>query len=225
MLLFILFFIFMEITSQITPNLMGYWAYSDALVTNDEIVIFYKKKYTDEEGEKGGITRYKFDLAKISEDIDIEEFSTIEENIKIYNLYNEYFIILLRSSIKIIQNYEVIKSIDPSPYNYFRDLCIISASKFLVLIPQHTTGNIVYRLFDLNIESNFDDENPTYKTFTSTKHYKNFKCEKFYLLNNNYIFCLMTYESTDEIDLLYYNIFDDSLNEIVSEKELNEYSY
>ena len=221
---FILFFIFMEITSQITPNLMGYWAYSDALVTNDEIVIFYKKKYTDEEGEKGGITKYKFDITKISEDIDIEEFSTIEENIKIYNLYNEYFIILLRRSIKIIQNYEVIKSIDPSPYNYFRDLCIISGSKFLVLIPQHTTGNIVYRLFDLNIESNFDDENPTYKTFTSTKQYKNFKCEKFYLSNNNYIFCLMTYESTDEIDLLYYNIFDDSLNEIVSEKELSEYT-
>ena len=55
MLLFIPTFFFMEITSQITPNLMGYWAYSDALVTNDEIVIFYKKKYTDEEGEKEGL--------------------------------------------------------------------------------------------------------------------------------------------------------------------------
>ena len=221
MYMFIFFFLINEIASQITPILVGDWAYSNAISTDDEIIFFYKNKYIDGEEERGGIARYKFDLSKIS-DMVIAEFSSIEENIKIYKLNNNCFILLLKKEILIIEDSLVIKTIPQVSQTNYRDLCIISESKFLIFFPKSTNANIIYRLYDINSESDFNEESPTYKTFTTQKEYSNYNCENFLLSNNNYIFCLMSFQSNDNKDLLYYNILDASLNEIISEKELTD---
>ena len=213
--IFIVFFI--KISKQSTPILVGEFAYSDAFPINDQIIFCYKKKYTEEEGDIGGIARYEYYLSRIS-DSNIDEFSNIYETIKIYYINNNSFLLFSRSKIYILKNYLVVHTNSPS--NSFIDLTIISESKFLTLSFQNSLGYIIYNLYDITSETDFDVDTPTYKTFTTIKEYNNIKCQKFILSSQNYIFCLMSFSGTKEAT--YYNTLDDSLNEIIPETEFLE---
>ena len=216
MLAVLFLFFLIDISKQYTPILTGEWAYSDAISKNDEIIFCYKKRYIDDEEEKGGIARYKNDLTLIS-DSDMDDFHDIYNRIKIYNLNTNSFVMNYNSEILVIKDYSIIYTITQST---LRDIAIVSDSKFLAL---STSGlNKIYRLYDINVETDFDEDSPTYKTFISTKEYEYYKCEKFLLSDNNYIFCLMTFKSLEEIYSTYYVIFDDNLNLIVAESELTD---
>ena len=136
---------------------------------------------------------------------------------RIYYINDNSFILFESSNINIIKDNSIIYTISS-----FVNLCIISQSKFLALSLQGYPEYVIYHIYDINSESDFNDDSPTYKTYTTTKEYKNFKCQKFSISHKNYIFCLMTFIEIDDTYITYYNILDDSLNEIVAETEFTD---
>ena len=163
MLIFLLLISLFELLMQANPTLVGEWAYSDAFPINNELLFCYKKKYTDVEGDKGGIARYKYDLTPIS-DLDINEFSSIYGTIRIYYINENSFILFERPNINIIKDNTIIYTISS-----IENLGIISESKFLTLSFQSHPEYIIYHIYDINSGTNLIDDSPTYNTFTSTK--------------------------------------------------------
>ena len=118
--------------------------------------------------------------------------------------------IIIESSraIYLIENNQIKYLISYDSLSFFRQVLAINSNSFLVLNVELTTSIISYCLY--NPESNIP-----IKTVKSNQGYNHYTCSLSKKSSNNFTSRFLT----DDINL-YYNIFDDQLNQIVEETKI-----
>lgn len=184
------------LTNRIVFEKINDSKFSSAEIIDEHILI----------SSNGAISKYSYDFKLISEYA--VEGLILESKSKIHKIGTTMLIIESSRAIYLLENNAIKFTINYDSLSYFRQLLVINSNTFLVLNVELTTSIISYSLY--NTESNIP-----IKTIKSNKGYKHYSCSLSKLSSNTFISCFLT----DDTDL-YYNIFDEELNQIIEETKI-----